>query len=152
MITITDTVLINAPLDRVFDAERNISPHARTQEHHGEKPVGGVTEGLIELGQEVEWEATHFGIRQRLRVRITHMDKPQYFRDEMVFGAFKSFSHEHHFRPASAGVTEKSDIMHIQAPLGPLGLLAERLFLRSYMTRFIKAKNLQLKTLVEEHP
>jgi hypothetical protein len=84
MITIQDSIIINAPIEKVFDAERDISLHARTQEHRSEKAVGGVTHGLINLGDEVEWEAKHFGVRQRLRVRITHMERPHYFRDEMI--------------------------------------------------------------------
>lgn len=35
--------------------------------------------------------------------------------------------------------------------VGLLGFLAERLFLRTYMTRLIKAKNRKLKSLIEEH-
>lgn len=120
MIEIEAKTLFEAPIAVVFDAERNISLHAATQGHRGEIAVAGVTSGLIEKGQEVEWEATHFGIKQRLRVKITHMDKPGYFRDEQVFGAFKTFTHEHHFLALGSDQTEKTDVMRIEAPLGPL--------------------------------
>ena len=63
------------PVEKVFDAERDISLHARTQAHRGERPVDGITAGLIEAGQEVEWEAVHFGVRQRLRVRIAAINQ-----------------------------------------------------------------------------
>ena len=149
MIRITDTILIDAPINQVFDAERNISLHTNTQEHRGERAVDGVTIGLIDLNQEVEWEAIHFGLKQRLRVRITHMEKPRYFRDEMIKGAFASFSHEHHFREVAPNRTEKKDVLDIVAPLGPLGYIAERIFLRRYMTRFIREKNATLKRIIE---
>jgi ligand-binding SRPBCC domain-containing protein len=149
MIRIEDAVEINAPIETVFDAERNISLHASTQRGRGEKAVDGVTSGLIELGQEVEWEANHFGIRQRLRVRITQMEKPFYFRDDMIKGAFKTMTHEHFFAEADPNKTMKRDIFCFSAPFGILGHLAERLFLRSYMTRFVKAKNQELKRLIE---
>jgi hypothetical protein len=99
MITIEETTLFNAPIQTVFDAERNISLHSATQSHRGERAVAGVTEGLIEQGQEVEWEAVHFGLKQRLRTRIAEMEKPVYFRTELVFGAFKTFNQDHLFKP-----------------------------------------------------
>jgi ligand-binding SRPBCC domain-containing protein len=149
MIQIEDAIEINAPIETVFDAERNISLHATTQRGRGERAVAGITSGLIELGQEVEWEAHHFGIRQRLRVRITQMEKPLYFRDDMIKGAFKTMTHEHFFAEISPSKTAKRDIFCFAAPFGIFGYLAERLFLRSYMTRFLKAKNQELKRLIE---
>ena len=149
MVQIEDAIEINAPIETVFDAERNISLHAATQQGRSEKAVDGVTSGLIELGQEVEWEANHFGIRQRLRVRITQMEKPFYFRDDMVKGTFRTMTHEHFFAEASPNKTTKRDIFCFSAPFGVLGCMAERFFLRSYMTRFLRAKNLELKRLIE---
>jgi ligand-binding SRPBCC domain-containing protein len=149
MIRIEDETEIGAPIHFVFDAERNISLHAETQKCRGEIAVGGVTSGLIELNQEVEWEAVHFGVRQRLRVRITKMERPFYFRDDMIKGAFSTMSHEHFFIEAGPNRTIKRDVFCFSAPLGILGQLAETLFLRAYMTRFLKAKNREFKQNVE---
>ncbi len=149
MIRIEDKIEIAAPIDMVFDAERNISLHAATQTARGEIAVDGVTFGLIELNQEVEWEAVHFGVRQRLRVRITEMKKPFYFRDEMIKGAFSTMSHEHFFTEVSANRTLKRDVFSFSAPWGFLGHVAEILFLRTYMTNFLKAKNRDFKRIVE---
>lgn len=149
MIRIEERSTFALPVETVFDAERDISLHARTQAHRGERPVDGVTSGLIEAGQEVEWEAVHFGIRQRLRVRIAAMDRPRSFRDVMVRGAFKSMRHDHCFRPLGEGHCEKIDVLEIEAPLGPLGWVAERLFLAAYMRRFLRTKNADLKAILE---
>jgi len=149
MTLIETSIELDLPIALAFDAERNISLHASTQKHRGERAVAGVTSGLIEQGQEVEWEARHFGIRQRLRVRITHMERPRYFRDEMVFGAFKSMAHEHHFTKMGPHKTLKTDIMAIAAPFGPLGKAAEKLFLAAYMKKFLEDKNRELKRLIE---
>lgn len=149
MIRIEESLVIEAPLETVFDAERDIGLHAETQSHRGERPVDGVTSGLIEAGQEVEWEAVHFGIRQRLRVRIAAMDRPRSFRVEMVRGAFKSMRHDHLFRSLGDGRTKKSDVLEIEAPLGPLGRLMEVLFLEAYMRRFLRRKNADLKAILE---
>jgi ligand-binding SRPBCC domain-containing protein len=137
------------PIEKLFDAERNITLHTSTQKHHSERAISGVTEGLIELGQEVAWEAIHFGISQRLRVRITHMERPHYFRDEMIYGIFKSFSHEHHFSEIVENKTIKKDVLLLSAPLGLLGVIAENVFLGCYMKRFLQKKNLELKIILE---
>ena len=149
MIRIEDEIEVNAPINVVFDAERNISLHKATQKARGEIAVDGVTSGLIELGQEVEWEAVHFGIRQRLRVRITKMEKPIHFRDEMIKGAFKTMSHDHYFIEIAPDRTLKRDVFCFSAPMGLCGQMAEVIFLRSYMMRFLKAKNRDFKTIVE---
>jgi hypothetical protein len=149
MVRIEEKIVFHVPVETAFDAERNISLHAATQGHRGERAVGGVTSGLIEQGEEVEWEAVHFGVTQRLRVRIAWMEKPEGFRDEMVKGAFKSMTHEHLFRSLPDGGTEKTDILWIEAPLGLLGRLAEVLFLGGYMRRFLRKKNRDLKAILE---
>jgi ligand-binding SRPBCC domain-containing protein len=149
MIRIEDSIEINAPIQVVFDAERNISLHVSTQVARGERAVDGIKSGLIELGQEVEWEAKHFGVCQRLRVRITEMEKPVYFRDDMIRGAFQMMRHEHFFTEAGPDRTIKRDVFCFSAPFGLLGRFAEVVFLRHYMTRFLKAKNIEFKRLIE---
>ena len=149
MIRIEASIAIQAPVATVFDAERDVSFHTSTQSHRNERAISGVTSGLLRLGDEVEWEAFHFGIRQRLKVRISEMNPPFYFKDEMVNGIFNSFSHEHHFSEIDALNTLKKDIIKFSAPLGSLGLIAEQVFLRRYMTKFIQRKNSDFKALLE---
>jgi ligand-binding SRPBCC domain-containing protein len=149
MIRIEASIAIQSPIATVFDAERDVSFHTSTQSHRGEHAVGGVTSGLLKLDDEVEWEAVHFGVRQRLRVRISEMNAPFYFKDEMIKGIFHSFSHEHHFSEIDTSNTLKKDIIKFSAPFGLLGLIAERLFLKNYMNNFILRKNSDFKVLLE---
>jgi ligand-binding SRPBCC domain-containing protein len=150
MIIIKEKTIFEVPIEVAFDAERNISLHMATQGNRRERAIAGVTSGIIENGQEVEWEAIHFGIKQRLRVKITHLDKPRYFRDEQIFGAFKSFSHEHYFSVIEINKTEKIDILRIEAPYGFIGKIGETLFLKRYMINLLRKKNEDLKTLIEK--
>jgi ligand-binding SRPBCC domain-containing protein len=113
--------------------------------------VDGVTSGLLGPGDEVTWEATHFGVRQRLTSRITEFDPPSRFVDEMVRGAFRRFRHEHQFLAAEGG-TEMVDIFDYMSPLGPLGSVADHLFLRRYMTRLLRERNAYLKHVAEAVP
>lgn len=115
---------------------------------HREIAVAGVTRGLIGLGQSVTWEARHFLIPVRLSSRVTAFSRPLYFRDVMVSGPFKRFSHDHLFEHSGTG-TLMRDIFNYQAPLGPLGRLADWLFLKKYMMRLLEARNIVVKSMAE---
>ena len=139
---------IHAPIGRVFDLARSIDAHMHSTSQTGEKAIGGRTSGLIEEGETVTWEATHFWVKQHLSVRITKMDRPHFFEDQMLSGAFASMSHQHFFQDLN-GSTEMKDVFTFQAPLGILGRLAENLFLTNYMTKFLQKRNQTLKDLAE---
>ncbi len=139
---------VKAPPSRCFDLARDIDLHQRSTAASRERAIGGVTSGLLGPGDEVTWEATHFGVRQRLTSRITEFDPPRRFVDEMVRGAFRRFRHEHQFLTMDGG-TEIVDIFDYTSPLGPLGWAADRVFLRRYMTRLLRQRNAYLKQVAE---
>lgn len=146
---IVQRTFIKATVDVCFDLARNVDVHTQTTSKTNEKAVAGVTEGLMEEGDEVTWEATHFGIRQRLTARITEMDRPHRFVDVMVKGAFHSFTHTHEFFEKAEG-TVMVDTFAYKSPLGPLGMLADRLFLEKYMRSFIELRAAGLKKMAEK--
>ena len=140
---------VRAPIDRVFDLARDLDFHQRSMKHTGERIVGGKSGGLIELGEEVEWEASHFGMKLRLRSKITDMDRPRLFVDEQVKGAFAGFVHRHLFA-TDGDVTVMTDHWVHRAPLGPLGNLADVMFLSRYMKRLLETRNAELKREAEQ--
>jgi len=142
---------VAAPPARCFDLARDVELHQRSTAASRERAVAGVTAGLLGAGDEVTWEATHFGVRQRLTSRITEFDPPNRFVDEMVRGAFARFRHEHQFLSVPDG-TDMVDIFDYTAPLGPLGRLADGLFLRRYMTALLRERNAYLKRAAESTP
>jgi ligand-binding SRPBCC domain-containing protein len=66
----------------------------------------------------------------------------------MISGAFKSMTHDHIFAAQSAG-TLMSDRFEFESPLGILGAIVDKLFLASYMRRFMVLRNEILKQLAE---
>lgn len=66
----------------------------------------------------------------------------------MTKGAFRSLEHDHFFQPQPGG-TLMVDVLSFAAPLGPLGWVAERLFLSRHLRRFLVARGMALKQLVE---
>lgn len=139
---------IAAPPDRVFDIARSVDVHQTSLTHTNERAVGGVTSGLMALGDEVTWEARHFGITQRLTVRITSFERPIQFQDIMVAGAFKRMIHDHEFIAQASG-TLMADRFEFESPLGILGWFFDRIVLRNYMCRLLCRRNEVLKHLSE---
>lgn len=148
MVEIELVTFIAAPRERVFDLARSIDLHQRSTERTREQAVGGRMSGLIELGETVTWRARHLGVTQHLTSRISGYDRPGWFQDEMVRGAFASMVHDHWFDESDGG-TVLRDSFRFAAPLGPLGKIAEALVLRRYMTRFLQARNAVIKEIAE---
>lgn len=139
---------INAPAEVCFDLARSIDLHELSTQQTGEKAIAGVTSGLINLGEVVTWRAKHFGIWQRLTSRITEMDRPFYFVDEMVSGAFSYFHHEHSFQESAQG-TVMTDTFVYGTPLGILGRIFDRLVLEKYMQKLLLERNRVIKAVAE---
>jgi ligand-binding SRPBCC domain-containing protein len=142
------SLLVAAPPSRCFDLARSIDAHVQSTAATGERAIGNRTSGLLGLGEEVTWRARHLGVWQELTSRITAFERPHHFRDSMVRGAFARFDHDHYFEPTN-GNTLLRDVFDYRAPLGPLGWLAERLFLSAYMRRFLLIRMRELKVLAE---
>lgn len=143
---------IAAPPERCFLLSLSIDLHVQTAVRTDERAIAGVTHGLIRLGETVTWEGRHFGLKLRHKTRITQYDRPQYFQDVMVEGAFRSFVHDHWFYPSAEGGTLTRDELRFSAPHGVLGTLAERLVLRSHLRRFLTERNLAIQTIAEAAP
>ena len=139
---------INAPLEICFDLARSVDAHLQSMQKTKEIAIAGRTSGLCELSDTIIWEANHFGIRQRLTVEISKMDRPRMFEDRMVQGAFKSMLHEHWFE-FNDGNTLMKDKFVYETPLGILGILFDKVVLKSYMTSLLLKRNSTLKLLAE---
>ena len=139
---------IAAPIELVFDLSRSLDLHVKSTARTGEHPVAGKTAGLIGPGEEVTWRARHFGVWQTLQVRITAYERPHYFRDEMVRGTFRRMEHAHFFEPCAEGTTMRDHFCY-ESPLGPLGRLADALFLERYMRTLLAERNRFIKAVAE---
>ena len=148
MATIYLTTFIHAPVQTCFDLARNINTHQLSTSRKKGKAIAGRTPGLCEEGDVITLKLVHFGIKQKLTVKVTKMERFLYFEDEMIKGAFSSMKHNHSFEVHEKG-TKMTDEFTFKAPLGILGSIAEKLFLVKYMTNFLKERNKILKSLAE---
>jgi ligand-binding SRPBCC domain-containing protein len=136
-------------MERCFDLARSIDFHVQSAASTREHVVGGVTSGLIEEGQEVEWRAKHLGFWLKMRVRITGLKRPEYFQDNLVEGPFHSFTHDHSFEVQGSN-TLMTDRITFASPIPLAGRLADRLIVR-HLRNFVVDRNAQLKTKLESN-
>jgi len=150
MTTIHLITKIKAPIQTVFDLSRDIDVHQRSTFQSNEKAIAGRTSGLIELNETVTWKGKHFGYYLKHQSKITEMESPNYFVDEMVHGHFKSFRHEHTF-VSQNGITVMIDFLQYETPFGIFGKLFDHLLLQKHLTDFLLKRNEILKDLAENH-
>ncbi|MDR3714423.1 MAG: SRPBCC family protein [Puia sp.] len=148
MPTIHLTTFIAAPADRIFDLSRSIELHKKSMTHTDEQAIAGTTSGLIGLDETVTWKAKHLYKTRILKSKITAMNRPVSFTDEMVDGDFKMLRHEHHFKTIENG-TLLIDLFSFEAPYGAIGKLAGRLFLTNYMRSLLEKRNHMIKEYAE---
>jgi len=148
MLTIILKNIIAAPIERCFDLSRSIDLHVNSMASSKEKAIAGRKSGLINLNETVTWKAKHFGINFTMTSKITAMEKPNCFTDEMIKGPFRKLHHQHLFKSVNSG-TEMTDIFEFGAPLGALGKLAESIILKNYMKNLLVQRNNVIKKEAE---
>ena len=142
------TSFINAPVNRVFDLTRSINLHQISTAHTNEKAIDGVINGLINKNETVTWQARHLFKTRRFTSKITSLEAPVFFIDEMIKGDFKNFYHEHHFKPVKNG-TIMIDVLNFESPYGIIGKMFNTVFLKAYLLKFLKKRNEVIKEYAE---
>ena len=140
--------LINSKIEICFDLSRSIDLHQISTAETNEIAIAGKTSGLISLGEFVTWQATHFGVSQKLSSIITFYDRPNHFRDEQLKGIFKFFKHDHTFRVVSDKV-KMTDIFEFESPFGVGGKLFNKIVLTKHLTKLLLKRNEIIKDFAE---
>lgn len=148
MTTIKLITKINAPINKVFDLNRNIDIHKLSTSKSKETAIDGITFGLINLYETVTWRGKHFGIYLTHKSLISAMEIPNYFVDEMIEGRFKSFKHEHAFVEKD-GKTVMIDSIEYKTPFGIFGQVFDKIILKKHLKSFITERNQFIKNLAE---
>ncbi|HWR53091.1 MAG TPA: SRPBCC family protein [Bryobacteraceae bacterium] len=125
---------IPAPPGQVFDffsEARNLA--AITPKWLGFRMV---TPHPIEMrrGARIEYRISLHGVPLRWRTLISEWNPPEGFKDVQVSGPYKLWEHEHRFEPAPGG-TLMRDTVRYELPLGALGRLVERYWVRRDLQR-----------------
>jgi len=131
-----------------FDLSRSIDLHKISISKSNETAIDGTTSGLINYGEFVTWEATHFGITQKLTSKITAYKRPFHFKDEQIKGAFKTINHDHYFELENEFVVMK-DVFVYESPFGILGKIFNYFILTSYLKKLLLKRNEVIKEYAE---
>jgi len=148
MCTIHLTTFIAAPIERVFDLSRSISLHKISSAHTNKEAISGITSGLINKNETVTWRAKHLFKIRYFTTRISEMQSPNFFIDEMQKGDFKSLKHEHHFKKIDNG-TIMIDILNFESPYGIIGKWFNKIYLKNLLQKFIVQRNIVIKDYAE---
>lgn len=111
-------------------------------------PVQGVKmyEGMI-----IQYQVSPFpGFTTDWITEITQIKTYEHFIDDQRVGPFALWHHQHFFRALDDHQTEMRDILHYQAPLGPLGTLADWLFVHKQVKKIFTAREAAIAQLFPE--
>lgn len=131
-----------------FDLSANIDLHQLSTSRTNEKAIAGITKGIIKINETVTWQATHFGVRQKLTSVISQYNRPFHFRDEQVKGAFKYFKHDHFFETKN-GLVIMTDRFEYASPFGIFGKVFNKIVLTNYLAKFLTERNQVIKEFAE---
>ena len=146
--TIVISTEIMAPIEVVFNLARSMDFHVKSLEDTCETIIDGKFSGLLEMHETVTFRGVHFGITQELTAKISQLDFPNSFTDEMISGPFKSLRHIHEFK-SDISKTIMIDRLSYICPMWFIGEIVDLLFLRSYMIKIISNRANKIKMASE---
>lgn len=149
MITIRHEVRVRAPAARCFDLARSVDLHVDSATDIAARAVDGRTHGLSADGDCTTWSARFCGLRFAMTTRVEDFAPPTRFADRLTRGLLRQFAHRYHFTPLPDGGCTMSDDLTIEAPCGPLGRLAERLYLARRMNVLVRRRLEYIRRVAE---
>lgn len=123
------TIVVPRPLEEMWDFfSRPENLNELTPEHVNfniQSPIAGQE---MYPGMIIQYQISPLlGIPMNWITEITQIREHEFFIDDQRVGPYALWHHQHHFREVEGG-TEMKDILHYQVPLGPLGSIANALF------------------------
>lgn len=147
MFTISDSIYINAPIDRCFLLSTNIELAGRAL---GMKPLEGKTSGLLVADDKLLWAGWKFGMPQMHESLITQYERPNFFQDSMGRGRFKRYQHDHYFYVMDER-TVLNDKIRFTMPLGFLGQLVGQFVIVPYLSRRLRQRLVLLRKVAQNN-
>lgn len=92
----------------------------------------------LEAGALLDYRLRLHGVPIGWQTRIERWEPPHRFLDTQARGPYALWEHEHVFEPAGGAATVIHDRVTYALPLGPLGALAHRLFVRRDLERIFE--------------
>ena len=108
----------------------------------------GQDQGMgMHAGQIIEYYVSPLlGIKLHWVTEITHVEYGKFFVDEQRFGPYSFWHHKHFLEETPEGVL-MTDLVHYKLPLGPLGKLANTLFVKKQLDGIFRYRHQQVEQL-----
>lgn len=158
---VSESTLIHAPIDRLFQLSTSLALVEQTLGMHplDTGVANGLTTGHVTANSRVVWRGWKFGLPTQHHTLITAYSPPNstneaFFQDTQERGRFAYFQHDHHFAeftdPTTRDpTTELRDEVRFTLPFGPLGRVAARYLLEPTIHRLCRHRFALLKQLAE---
>jgi ligand-binding SRPBCC domain-containing protein len=147
MFTISDSIFINAPIERCFLLSTSIELVGRT---YGMKPIEGKLTGLFVAEDRLVWAGWKFGFPQMHESYVTRYEPPAFFQDTMGRGRFKRYQHDHYFYEMNDR-TVLNDKIRFTMPLGFVGRLVGKFVVVPYLSKRLRRRLGLLKRVAENN-
>ena len=145
MFTVSDTIHIDAPIERCFLLSTNIELVEQTV---GMRAVSGTTEGMVVGGDRLVWRGWKFGLPQIHESLVTRYERPNFFQDTMQRGRFKRFQHDHSFMEID-GQTLVVDKLRFSLPFWWVGKKVAKYVVVPYICKLLRRRLTLLKQVAE---
>ena len=126
---------VEVPAERAFDFyvdALNLEPMTPPWLHFEVTTPG---EPVLRQGARLDYKLRLHGVPVHWQARIEAWEPPERFVDIQVKGPYALWEHTHLFEKDGDGATVIHDRVRYAIPLGPLGALAHRLFVRRDLER-----------------
>ncbi|MEO6806836.1 MAG: hypothetical protein ABI286_01545 [Edaphobacter sp.] len=145
MFTISDSIFINAPIERCFLLSTNVELVGKT---YGMKAFEGKTSGLLVGEDRLVWAGWKLGFPQIHESFITRYEPHSFFQDTMGRGRFKRYQHDHYFYEMN-GRTVLNEKIRFTMPLGFAGSFVGRFILVPYLAKRLRRRLALLRKAAE---
>ena len=138
---------INIPIEQAWDffsSPANLSKI--TPSHMGFEITSELAEKM-HAGQIITYRVGLLpGVKSNWVTEITHVDEQKFFVDEQRYGPYSMWHHEHRLTPIEGG-TMMDDIISYKPPFGPLGSLANELFIKRQLHQIFAYRRMAIRKL-----
>ncbi|MFN6039873.1 MAG: SRPBCC family protein [Bacteroidota bacterium] len=131
---IKEKQILNSDLDTIWNfMSRPENLSKITPDYMGFEVLTDISGVEMYPGQIIEYYVSPLlGLKMHWVTEITHVKHKEFFVDEQRFGPYSFWHHQHIIKPHELGV-EMTDIVHYKIPFGPLGKIANSLFIKKQL-------------------
>jgi hypothetical protein len=142
-------VFIDRPPKDVFEFHASLKNYARIAPAEQQEAILEENENAAALtnGMHIRWRMRLGGLWQVIETEICDLNCPSGFAERQVAGPFAQFLHRRRFAPFQSGTLFTETVEY--APVGPLGALADRLWMGKFFDSVFTQRHREAKRLLE---